>query len=52
MTPRQQLRARYPAILARATLTFGNGWAGLVSDGDVLRTRCIEHSGVDRENGK
>ena len=30
MTPRQQLRARYPAILAHASLSYGDGWAGIM----------------------
>ena len=30
MTPRQQLRARYPAILAHASLSFGDGWIGIM----------------------
>ena len=29
-TPRQQLRARYPAILAHASLSYGDGWAGIM----------------------
>lgn len=29
-TPRQQLRARYPAILERASLSYGPGWAGIM----------------------
>ena len=30
MTPHQQLRARYPAILERASLSYGDGWAGIM----------------------
>lgn len=30
MTSRQQLRARYPAILAHASLSYGDGWAGIM----------------------
>jgi hypothetical protein len=30
MTSRQQLRARYPAILERASLSYGPGWDGLM----------------------
>ena len=30
MTPRQQLRSRYPAILAHASLSYGDGWAGIM----------------------
>ena len=30
VTPRQQLRARYPAILAHASLSFGDGWIGIM----------------------
>ena len=29
-SPRQQLRARYPAILAHASLSYGDGWAGIM----------------------
>lgn len=39
MTPRQQLRARYPAILAHASLSFGDGWVELM---DVLCER-LQH---------
>lgn len=30
MTPRQRLRARYPVILAHASLSFGDGWIGIM----------------------
>lgn len=30
MTFRSELRARYPAILERASLSYGPGWAGLM----------------------
>ena len=30
MAPRQRLRARYPAILAHASLSFGDGWIGIM----------------------
>ena len=46
MTPRQQLRARYPAILAHASLSYGDGWAG------IMETLCerlqfhAEHNGM------
>lgn len=30
MKSRQQLRARYPAILERASLSYGPGWDGLM----------------------
>ena len=30
MTSRQQLRARYPAILAHASLSYCDGWAGIM----------------------
>ena len=45
-TPRQQLRARYPAILERASLSYGDGWAG------IMETLCerlqfhAEHNGM------
>lgn len=46
MTSRQQLRARYPAILAHASLSYGDGWAG------IMETLCerlqfhAEHNGM------
>ena len=45
-SPRQQLRARYPAILAHASLSYGDGWAG------IMETLCerlqfhAEHNGM------
>ena len=48
MTPRQQLRARYPAILAHASLSYGDGWAG------IMETLCerlqfhADHNGMPR----
>lgn len=30
MTPRQQLRARYPAVLAHASLSYCDGWSGIM----------------------
>ena len=42
MTSRQQLRARYPAILERASLSYGPGWDGL------MEALC----GAVSENGK
>ena len=45
-TPRQQLRARYPAILAHASLSYGDGWAG------IMETLCerlqfhADHNGM------
>ena len=30
MTLRQQLRARYPVILAHASFSFGDGWIGIM----------------------
>ena len=40
-TPRQQLRARYPAMLERASLSYGPGWAGLM---EVLCERLQFHA--------
>lgn len=41
ITRRQQLRARYPAILTHASLSFGDGWAGLL---DLLCERLQFHA--------
>lgn len=41
MTPRQQLRARSPAIFRRCTLSFGDGWFVLV---DALCERLQHHA--------
>lgn len=45
MTFRSELRARYPAILERASLSYGPGWAGLM---EVLCER-LQH---DADHGR
>ena len=44
MTPRQQLRSRYPAILAHASLSYGDGWAGIM---EALCERLQFHGAQD-----